>query len=257
MLENRVKQALQRGQPVFGLGPTSPIGVAMLRVLANARVEWLFVDLEHGASDIKDLLTDVQVADMLGMVSVVRVPELQYHWIARCLDMGALSIMIPRLESKEQAEFAVQCAKFPPVGRRGMGSPAFLGFAPVSPADAVRICNEHGMVVVQIETVAGVANAEAIASAPGVDVLFIGPLDLSISLGTPGNWETPEWMAHADRVLAAAKKYGKAVGIVCTAAQVRFWYDKGVRLFSVGTAMGYLRAGVEGARAAFDALTKA
>jgi 2-dehydro-3-deoxyglucarate aldolase/4-hydroxy-2-oxoheptanedioate aldolase len=252
MLENKVKQALQRGEAVFGTGLSAPVGVGLMRILANARLDWLFVDLEHGSSDMNDLITDLQVADILGMVSVVRVPDLQYFWIARCLDMGALSVMVPRVESREQAEYAVQCAKYPPQGRRGMGSLAALGFASVSAADAVRISNEQGMIVTQIETLTGVSNAEAIAAVPGVDVLFIGPLDLSISLGTPGNWSTPEWMAEADRVLAAAQKHGKSVGIVCTPEQIRFWFDKGVRMFSVGSAMTYIRSGIEAARAEFD-----
>ena len=251
MLENRVKQALKRNEAVFGTGLVGPIGVTLLRTLANAGLEWLFMDLEHGCADISDLFTDVQVADMLGMVSVVRVPDLQYLWIARAMDAGALSIMVPRVESKEQAEYAVRCAKYPPLGVRGMGSPAALSFARVTPADALRISNEQSMIVVQIETVAGVEQSEAIASVPGVDVLFIGPLDLSISLGAPGDLSTPQWMEHAERVIAAARQHDKAVGIVTSVQQMRLWYDKGVRMLSVGTVLSYLRAGLEAAHNEF------
>lgn len=252
MIENHVKRLLQRGDPVFGQGLVSPIGVSALRILAHARVDWLFVDLEHGASDMNDLLTDLQVADVLRLGSVVRAPDLQYHLIARCMDMGTLSIMVPRVETREQAEFAVQCVKFPPLGRRGMGSPAFLGFAAVPAPEAVRIGNEESMIVVQIESVTGVNNADAIASVPGVDVLFIGPLDLSISLGAPGDTSSAQWLAHADRTITAARAHGKAVGIVCSTADLRFWYDRGVRMFSVGTLLGHMRAGVEQARAEFS-----
>ena len=251
MLRNKVKQALKDDKPVFGTGLTGPIEMPVLRTLANCGVEWLFLDIEHGSTDISDLLNAVQVADLLGMVSVLRIPDLQYHWVARSLDTGALGVMIPRVETKEQAELAVQWAKFPPVGVRGMGSPSVLGYAPISAAEALEISNRETMVLVQIETKKAVDNVEAIASVPGVDVLFIGPLDLSISLGRPGDVASEESHRAFRKVCRVARERGVAVGIVCMPEHIKTYYDMGVRLFSVGYFLYYIQTGVATAAAAF------
>ncbi|MCC7355698.1 MAG: hypothetical protein IT330_18305 [Anaerolineae bacterium] len=251
MLHNKVKQALKNDKAVFGTGLTGPIEMPVLRTLANCGVEWLFLDMEHGSTDISDLLNAVQVADLLGMVSVLRIPDLQYHWVARSLDTGALGVMVPRVETREQAELAVQWAKFPPVGVRGMGSPSFLSYAPVSPAEGLETSNRETMVLVQIETKKAVDNVEAIASVPGVDALFIGPLDMSISLGRPGDVASEESHQAFRKVCHVAREQGLAVGIVSLPDRVKTYYDMGVRLFSVGNFLYYIQTSVTAAAAAF------
>ena len=253
MLENKVKRALKRGEAVFGVGVTGPIELPTLRVLAESGVQWLFTDLEHGSLDISGLLNVTQVADMLGMLAVPRIPDLAYHWVARSLDTGAMAVMVPRIETAEQAALAVRYSLYPPQGGRGMGSPSRLSYAAVGAAEGLEITNRETMVVLQIETLAGVENVEAVAAVQGVDVLFIGPLDLSISIRRPGqvgSWESHRLMR---RVCAAAREHGLAVGIVCGAQQVGFYHEMGVRMFSCGSAIGYLRSGV---RAAFDAFQR-
>ena len=247
MLNNNVKHALKEGAAVFGTGLTGPVDLPTLRVLAGEGVEWLFLDLEHGSLEIGGLLEAVQIADLLGMCSVLRIPDLSYEWVARSLDTGALSVMVPRVETKEQAELAVQWAKFPPVGRRGMGSPSYLSYAPVTAAEGIEISNRETMVVLQIETKAGADNVESIASVPGVDVLFLGPLDMSISLGRAGDVTSDEEHAVFRRVCRVARQHDLGVGIVCLPGQSRFYYDMGVRMFSMGTATTYLRQGVRAA----------
>ena len=252
MLRNKIKHALREGGAAFGTGLTGPVDLPTLRVLAGEGVEWLFFDLEHGSLEIGDLLDAVQIADMLGMCSVLRIPDLSYQWVARSLDTGALSVMIPRVETREQAELAVQWAKFPPVGRRGMGSPSYLSYAPVPVAEGIEISNRETMVVLQIETKAGADNVESIASVPGVDVLFLGPLDMSISLDRAGDVTHEEEHAIFHEVCGVARDHGLGVGIVCSAGQSRFYYDMGVRMFSMGTALTYLRAGVRAAVTEFQ-----
>jgi len=251
MLRNTLKHALQEGRAVFGVGLTGPIDLPTLRIVADAGVEWIFTDLEHGSLDISELLTVVQAADILGMCAVPRIPSLEYHWVARALDTGALSVMVPRVESAAQAELAVQWCKFPPVGVRGQGSPSFLSYASVSGPDSVEISNRETLVAVQIETAAGVRHVEEIAAVPGVDVLFIGPRDLSISLGHPGDSLAEDAVAAYRKVCAVARARGLAVGIVWEAAQTAFLYEMGVRMFSCGSALGYMRAGVNAAQKAF------
>jgi 2-keto-3-deoxy-L-rhamnonate aldolase RhmA len=107
------------------------------------------------------------------------------------------------------------------------------------------------MVVLQIETVEAVENAEAIASVPGVDVLFIGPLDLSLTLGTPGDVASDQSHELFRRVCQVAQNHDLAVGIVCTAQQVRFYYDMGMRMFSIGAALSHMRTQVQATEAEF------
>jgi 2-keto-3-deoxy-L-rhamnonate aldolase RhmA len=251
VLQNKLKRALREGTAVFGVGVTFPLDIAMLRTLEVCGVEWLFLDLEHGSGDISGLLDVAQVSKLLGMDGVARIPNLDYHWVSRALDTGLLSVMIPRVEHREQAELAVQWVKHPPLGIRGMGSPSQFDYSTLPPADRVEVSNRETMVVLQIETVEAVDNVEAIASVPGVDALFIGPLDLSLTLGIPGNVASDQSHDLFRRVCQAARRHGLAVGIVCTAQQVRLYYDMGMRMFSIGTALSHMRTQVQSVEAEF------
>lgn len=252
MQENKLRRALKKGEPAFGVGLTFPLGIPTLRTLANSGVEWLFLDVEHGSGDINELLTVAQVSNMLGMSGVARIPNLEYHWVARSLDTGLMTIMIPRVEAKEQAEQAVQWVKHPPLGVRGMGSPSQFDYASVAGSDRVAISNQETMIVIQIETTEAVDNVEAIASVPGIDVLFIGPMDMSLYLGQPGDLFNDKSNKLFRHICCVAKDNDLAVGIVCGANMVKFYYDMGVRMFSIGTALGHMRTQVQATKAEFD-----
>ncbi len=251
MLHNKLKQALKNDEPVFGVGATFPVDLPTLRTLAVCGVEWLFLDLEHGSADISGLLDVAQVSNLLGIDGVARIPNLDYHWVARSLDTGLLSVMIPRVEHREQAEMAVQWVKHPPLGIRGMGSPSQFDFSTLPPAERLEISNRETMVVLQIETVEAVNNVDAIASVPGVDVLFIGPLDLSLTLGIPGDVASDQSHELFRRVCQAARNNDLAVGLVCSAQQVRFYYDMGMRMFSIGSALSHMRTQVQAVEAEY------
>lgn len=251
MFQNKLKRALKDDKAVFGVGVTFPLDIAMLRTLEVCGVEWLFLDLEHGSADISGLLEVAQVSKLLGMDGVARIPNLDYHWVARSLDTGLLSVMIPRVEHREQAELAVQWVKHPPLGIRGMGSPSQFDYSTLPPADKVEISNQETMVVLQIETVEAVDNVAEIASVPGVDALFIGPLDLSLTLGMPGDVTSDQSHDLFRRVCQVARGHDLAVGIVCAAHQVRFYYDMGMRMFSIGTALSHMRTQVQAVEAEF------
>jgi 2-keto-3-deoxy-L-rhamnonate aldolase RhmA len=126
-----------------------------------------------------------------------------------------------------------------------MGSHAQFDFVWLPAAEAIEVSNRETMVVVQIETEAGVENVEAIASVPGVDVLFIGPLDLSISLGRPGDVTSDESHRLFERVCRVARAHERAVGIVCSTEQIGFYHDMGIRMFSTGTQLTLLQAQVQ------------
>lgn len=252
MLTNRVKRALQNDQPVFGVGLSNPVDVAVLRILAAVGVDWLFIDMEHGAIEISALQPIVTVADVLGLCSVARIPSLEYHWVARSLDTGTLGLMVPRVETQEQAEHAVEWSKFPPMGSRGMGSPAYLSYAKVeNTAQGIEISNRESMVVLQVESVKAVENLEGIAGVPGVDVLFIGPMDMSISVGTPGQVGSEANLAQFRKVIDVARRHRLATGIVCRPNEVKFYYEMGIRMFSITSPFNAMRAGLEATAAEY------
>lgn len=251
MLQNKIKWALKEDKAVLGTGLVGFASAPVLRTLANSGVQWLFVDMEHSSIDVSDLLETVQFANALGMCSVPRIPSLEYHWVARALDTGSLSVMVPRIESAEQAELAVKWAKFPPLGIRGAGSPAHLSYAPVTWAEGVEIANRESMVVLQIESRKAVDNIESIASVPGVDAFLLGPLDMSISLGHPGDLDSEESHEQFRRVCHVARAHGVAVGIACSGDNARLYYEMGIRLFSIGNVLGHLRTGLQAAATRF------
>lgn len=251
MLQNKVKWALKSDRAVFGIGVGGLWSASVLRTLVDCGVEWLFVDMEHSSIDVSDMLEMVQFANALGLVSVPRIPNLDYHWVARALDTGTLSVMVPRVETREQAELAVRWAKFPPTGVRGAGSPAHLSYAPVPWAEGIEIANRESLIVLQIESKKAVDNIEAIVSVPGVDAVLFGPLDMSISLGRPGQVTSQENHEQFRRVCGLARAHGVAVGIVCAADMAGFYYDMGIRLFSIGSVAAHVRAGLQSAVAEF------
>jgi 2-dehydro-3-deoxyglucarate aldolase/4-hydroxy-2-oxoheptanedioate aldolase len=147
---------------------------------------------------------------------MVRVPATEYHLIARPLDVGAMGLMIPMVESEAQARKIVESAKYPPLGKRG----AAFGIAhdDYSGGDIIAkmaSANDEVLLIAQIETGPGVEHADAIASVEGIDVLWIGHFDLTNSLGIPGQFTHPTYLEAVDTVLAACERHGKAPGIMC------------------------------------------
>ena len=142
-----------------------------------------------------------EIARSCGLSPFVRANDAEYHLIANALDTGADGIIVPRVETRQQAERVVSFAKFPRWASAVAGRARPWTFAPPPWRQALPWLNEQTMVVVQIESVTGMENLEAIAGVAGVDVILVGPLDLSISLGVPGEFDSPIWQAAVDRVL--------------------------------------------------------
>ncbi len=146
---------------------------------------------------------------------MVRVPALQYHFIARCLDVGAMGIMVPMVESAEQAQKIVTSAKYPPRGRRG----AAFGVAhdDYTGGDIIakmQSANDEILLIAQIETERGLEDVDAIAAVDGIDILWIGHFDLTNFMGIPGQFTSDAYLAAVKRVIAACEKHGKVAGIM-------------------------------------------
>lgn len=214
MRENTVKRKLARGEVVLGTGVFEFSTTGIARIAAAAGAEYVMFDMEHtgwGMDTIRVLLATARAADL---VPLVRPPAIRYDAIARPLDLGALGLVLPMVETEEQARFIIQSAKYPPLGERG----AAFGFAHDDylggdVLEKMRWANDETLVVPLIETVRGVENAEQIAAVEGIDVLGIGHFDLTKSMGIPAQFEHPEFLRAVERVRAAATRHGKAAGI--------------------------------------------
>ena len=224
------------------------------RIIQQAGAEFVVYDTEHsgwGIETIRALMATTRAADV---IPLVRVPATQYHLMSGPLDVGAMGLMVPMVESVEQAELIARSVKYPPVGRRGSAFGfAHDDYAPGDVGEKMASANEETIILAQIETKQGVDNVEAIADVEGIDVLWIGHFDLSVSLGVPAQFEHPRYVEAVDRVLAAAASAKKAAGIMTGSVQLgREQLAQGFRMIAYsGDVMIYgeaLKQGVDALR---------
>ena len=232
MQPNRVKQKLLAGQRVFGTMIFEFATPGIGRIAAAAGAEFAIFDMEHTGWSIETIKMLIATSRAAALAPFVRVPATEYHFIARVLDMGAQGVMCPMVESAEQARRLVASAKYPPQGRRGAAfGIAHDDYAGGNLVEKVATANGESLLIAQIETAAGVENVEAIAAVDGIDVLWIGQYDLSLSLGTPGQFAHAKMEDATARVLAACKKHGKTAGIMPTdVAGGKAVLDQGFRI---------------------------
>jgi 2-keto-3-deoxy-L-rhamnonate aldolase RhmA len=199
-MSGHFRDRLLRGDRLIGtlLSLPSP---ELAEIASDAGFDWLFLDMEHGALEARDILRLVQAARE-PCAPLVRVPENREIWIKKALDTGAAGIIVPHVNSAEDATRAVHWSKFPPEGGRGVGFSRSNGYG-TRFQESVESANMENVVVVQVEHIDGVRSIEAILGVSGVDAVFIGPYDLSASLGKPGRIQDPD-VREAIRTVAAA-----------------------------------------------------
>jgi 2-keto-3-deoxy-L-rhamnonate aldolase RhmA len=193
--------------------------------------DYILIDTEHASLGIETVATLLHVASTVGMPALVRVPETQRSLLSRPLDAGAMGLMIPRVESRAQAEAVVRCAKYPPLGDRGviLGE-AHTNYTMVDGKRFMRQANAETLLVMQIETQAGLERMDDILSTPGLDVALIGPYDLSTSLGIPGEVNHPRMVRAIDAFLKGCRRRGVVPGnFVTSVADGKAWLRRGMR----------------------------
>lgn len=230
MQPNRTKALLAAGQAAIGPTIMESWSVAVVRIMAAAGFDYLFLDTEHTSIGSESLYTLIQMSLASDITPLVRVVDLSYPLVSRALDMGAQGIIIPRVETREQAEAAVSYVKYPPLGRRGAGGDARYGYARRPMQQAIAEANAETMVVVMVESGRGLENLDEIASVPGLDVIHIGPQDLSISLGIPWQMDHPRLQEAITHVVDTCRRHGVTAGQNDRdAASFRQWYEMGFR----------------------------
>lgn len=204
--------AVRAGEPTLGTFVGTASATAA-EVCAAAGLDWLLLDLEHGAGGEEQVRDVVPAAGSYGVPTVVRVESAERIRMGRVLDLGAAGVMLPRMDTVEQVTEAIRHLRYPPAGDRGVATYNRACRFGLDPA-ALDRANDEVLVVVQIESRAAVEAADEIAAVDGVDVLFIGPRDLSHDLGVPGDVNAPVFVEAAATVIAAAKRHGKAAGLL-------------------------------------------
>lgn len=219
-------------EPLLGCFLTWPVG-GVIELLAVAGFDFAVIDVEHGSFSIESVAAMVTAADAAGIPAIVRAPSAGSDQVGRYLDAGAAGTLFPRIESAAQARMAIQGVKFAPDGKRGLAGVRANRYGAVPPDRFVIEANEKTLVAIQIETAGALAELDAIASLPGLDVLFVGPNDLTQALGIPGRYGDPRYGEAVERVARAAASNGKAAGIMLSKTeQIPALSEIGFRFFT-------------------------
>jgi len=245
---NLAKERLSQGGLSIGVGVRGVRGVEIARIMKTAGFDWLFIDLEHGATSVETAYSIAVAALDAGIAPFVRVPHGEFALAARCLDAGALGIVMPHVDTPEVAAAMVNAFKFAPLGRRSIGGayPQF-GFAPMAAKDVTSQLNDATVLVAMMETPLAIENAEQIAAVPGIDCLLMGTNDLCLEMGIPGQLDNQRVVEAIDTVVRACQKHGKWPGLggVYGRDLMKRYIGRGMRLVLAGNDISILLAAAQ------------
>ncbi len=252
-----LRKRLYNGEKVMGTMLNIVDHIDMVKIMKVCGFDWIIVDNEHGCMAYDKVAAMCALAKEMDMGCLVRIPECSRESILRYLEMGADGLMMPNCNTAQQARQLVEYAKYTPVGNRGVsmmrGHTCYL---PVpSAADYMKKANEETLLIIQVESPEGVKNIDEIMAVEGIDVAFVGPNDLCVSMGIPGQFSNPQYLQAVDRVIAACKAAGKFSGIqTMTVDTLIPWIQKGMtcNLYS-----NEVRLMMDSAQAAIKELAKA
>jgi 2-keto-3-deoxy-L-rhamnonate aldolase RhmA len=243
-LRNAAIERLSAGELAVGIILRSARTVDIAPAMKAAGYDWLFLDLEHNSMDL-DTAVQISVAALgAGIAPVARVPARQLWLATRVLDGGGLGIVMPHVDTPEEAKAIAAALRYPPIGHRSVagGLPHF-GYEKKALAETCAAINAATFVVVMLETPQAIANAEAIAAVPGIDALLIGTNDLAMELGTPGNFGDERIVAAYQAVVDACRKHGNHAGVggISDDGLLRRYIQMGVRVVLPGSDFSFLQ----------------
>ena len=231
---NKVKRALIEGKNVLGAFVMFP-SPDIVEMLGYSNFDFVIIDSEHGRMTIEQIECLVRAADCSGTVPIVRVPK-DKNQILQVLEAGCLGIQIPQVNTLEEVQDIIKSVKYYPEGQRGMAFTTRAGNYGTSNFEHhMRKSNKELLISIQIENVEGVSNLADILRVPGIDVLFIGPADLSQSLGLPGQINHPLVKETIEKIFKQGSEAGLAIGIDSNSEEAaRNWLEYGMRYVTVG-----------------------
>ena len=242
MKTNHVRHKLKRGESSVGTWLTLPDTTAA-RLMTNMGFDWLTVELEHSPTSFETAAASFAIIAGAGVVPLVRVPFNTVENVKRVLDTGAWGVIAPMVNSRAEAEALVAAARYQPLGQRSIGGQMHAANFDTDAATYYARANDEILVVVMAEHVKAIAAADEILSVPGIDVVFIGPNDLTNSMGKPPVFESDdkEFTDAVDRILKLAKKHGVAPGIhVVDAEAAKRRLDQGFQFVAVASEAGFM-----------------
>lgn len=241
-----IKQRVLAGETVAGAMIFEFFAPGMPQVLKGAGCEFALFDMEHAGLGFETLKMLAAACRGIGLEPLARVPRSEYHFMARALDVGAFGVMVPMVESAAEAGRIVEATRYPPQGRRG----AAFGVAQddYTGGDVkakVAALNERTLVIAQIESERGLAEVEAIAATPGIDVLWLGHFDLTNFLGIPGEFESQKYLDAVHAVVAAARRHRKGLGFMAAdATWARRYRELGFNMIAAGLDPAQLQSAI-------------
>ncbi len=212
--ENKVKSKLKAGQPVYGVISTSD-DPQLPELFGLAGFDYFMLDAEHGLINATQVTNVIRACERVNITPLVRIGSKDAKLVLQYMDAGMMGVMMPGLETCEEIRMLVDAMKYPPIGKRGLGTTRAAGYVSAGKegADYINFANEQTMVIPQFEDAALLERFEEMISQPGVDAVVIGPRDLSLNMGFPDGPNHPEVQEMIDRVIAICKKKGVAAGI--------------------------------------------
>lgn len=241
-----LKKRIQQGETVNGCWLN--LGSSLTaEIVGLAGFDWVLIDLEHGAGSEKDILFQLQALESTPTATIVRVESADHARISRALDMGADGVMCPKIKTVEDAKAVIKGMYYPPFGNRGVAKMVRATGFGINFDQYYAESKENILGVIQIETVESLNHLDEIAALDGVDVLFIGPADLSMELGIFGQFNNPIFLDAVTNIVAAADKAGKATGILFfNPDDYKKYHDMGIRFIACGADATFV---ADGARA--------
>ena len=241
-----LKKRIQQGETVNGCWLN--LGSSLTaEIVGLAGFDWVLIDLEHGAGSDKDILFQLQALESTPTATIVRVESADHARISRALDMGADGVMCPKIKTVEDAKAVIKGMYYPPFGNRGVAKMVRATGFGINFDQYYAESKENILGVIQIETVESLNHLDEIAALDGVDVLFIGPADLSMELGIFGQFNNPIFLEAVTNIVAAADKAGKATGILFfNPDDYKKYHDMGIRFIACGADATFV---ADGARA--------
>ncbi|MBI4278915.1 MAG: hypothetical protein HY660_10700 [Armatimonadetes bacterium] len=237
-----IKKALKEGKVVLGTFVSEVWTPAIAWMYAAAGFDFMFVDMEHGAFNMESATAVCMAARGAGIAPIVRVPWNDRGSLMRPLDSGAAGLLVPMVETKAYAEQMIRFTKYPPVGQRGLAARrAHSAYRPIQVGPYLKQANDDTLIVAQIETLGSVERLDEILSVGSIDVAFIGPADLSTSMGLPGQANHPDVVKAIERTIEGARRHGIAAGIhLQDVKSVVEWAKRGMRFISYSNDVTFL-----------------
>lgn len=218
VLKNKVKQLLYDGKVAIGAW-VSINSIDVVEALSKVGLDWLLFDMEHGSLEVNDVQRLLPATNGTDTIPLVRVPWNDFVTIKRVLDVGAYGVMVPWVNTREEAEAVIKAVMYPPKGIRGFGPRRAVYYGLESNTEYFNRIGDEMLVIVQIETEDAINNIDEILSVKGIDVAFIGPYDLSANLGVFGDVEHPKFRSAIEKVLNSCKRKGVAPGMAALSVE--------------------------------------